>query len=86
MLGDVIFMIGVALAPLLLAPWSERVGRKPVLLFSTLATLLFFLGQTLAKSIVPIVITRGIQGFVGGCILSISVGECKKLRSRDRQF
>lgn len=77
MMGEVFFFVGVALAPLLLAPLSERVGRKPILLFATLSTLLFYLGQTLARLLLPIVISRAIQGFVGGCILPISVGECR---------
>lgn len=78
MMGEVFFFVGVALAPLLFAPLSERVGRKPVLLFATLSTLLFYLGQTLARHLLPIVISRAIQGFVGGCILPIGVGEYRQ--------
>ena len=78
-LGLSLFILGFAIAPLLLAPLSEVYGRSPVYITSIFLFWAFVLPQAIAKNIETILVTKFISGFfastgstmVGGSIADI---------------
>lgn len=59
------FMLSLAVAPLVYGPVSDRVGRKPVVVFGLVLFVIASLACTLAQSLPTLLICRFIQG-VGG--------------------
>lgn len=71
-----LYVIGVALGCMVLAPLSEYYGRTPIYLGSFLGTVLFLMATALVKSTAGFIILRFITGFM----CSASVGEFSKFR------
>ncbi|KAI1259734.1 major facilitator superfamily domain-containing protein [Xylariaceae sp. FL1019] len=72
-LGLFTFNIACAIAPMILAPFCELVGRKIVYAGAFLGFSLLFIGLALAKDIVSIIIIRLFLGLFG-CVGTILVG------------
>ncbi|PWN91041.1 MFS general substrate transporter [Acaromyces ingoldii] len=83
--GITVYLLGIAFAPLLLAPVSESFGRWPVMMVSAFCNLVLFLGQTLAQNLETIVVTRFIQGCVGSVGNSMSGGYFADMFPADRR-
>ncbi|CDW97971.1 hypothetical protein [Sporisorium scitamineum] len=69
--GITVYLIGIAFAPMLLAPVSERFGRYPVMMAASLLNLVLFLAQALAQNLETIVVTRFLQGCFGSLRASV---------------
>ncbi|TKA68218.1 hypothetical protein B0A55_09055 [Friedmanniomyces simplex] len=72
-LGLFTFNIACALAPMILAPFCEMVGRKVVYAGAYLCFTLLFIGLALGKNITTIIILRLLLGLFG-CVGTILVG------------
>ncbi|GLB41314.1 putative major facilitator superfamily protein [Lyophyllum shimeji] len=73
------FVIGFGVGPLLFAPFSEVVGRKPIYMFSMFLYFIFTLPCALSKNVATLVVCRQIAGLaasapmtnVGGTISDV---------------
>lgn len=72
-LGLFTFNIACALAPMMLAPFCELVGRKVVYAGAYLCFTLLFIGLALAQNIATIIVLRLLLGLFG-CVGTILVG------------
>lgn len=72
-LGLFLFNVVCAIAPLVLAPFCELVGRKVVYAGAYLCFSLCFIGLALGKNIETILVLRGFLGLFG-CVGTILVG------------
>lgn len=66
-----LFMLAVGLGQLLLGPWSDRIGRKPLLLLALLSFGLGSAGCLLAPSIYIFIAARLFQAF-GACAMMVA--------------
>lgn len=69
-----IFLLGYAVAPLILAPMSELYGRKPVIILSNLFFLAFNLGCGFSKTTTQLLICRFFAGIGGSVPQSVGGG------------
>lgn len=58
-----LFLFGYSVGPIIWGPASELAGRRPVCALCLWAYTLFHLGQALAKSMPPLIVTRFLAGF-----------------------
>ncbi|KAL0959062.1 hypothetical protein HGRIS_014362 [Hohenbuehelia grisea] len=73
------FLLGYVFGPLFWGPGSELLGRRPIFVFAMSAYTLLFLGQSMARNIETLLVTRFLSGFfavapltvVGGTIADI---------------
>jgi len=65
LLGVSLYALGFGLPPLVLAPFSEVFGRKPVYLITHLAYTIFFVGVAMSQNIQTVLICRFLQGAMG---------------------
>ncbi|KAF2721681.1 MFS general substrate transporter [Polychaeton citri CBS 116435] len=72
-LGLFLFNITCAIAPLLLAPFCELVGRKVIYAGAYLCFSLIFIGLALGQNIATILVLRALLGLFG-CVGTILVG------------
>ena len=68
-LSTSLYILAFAIAPILFAPLSEEVGRKPVLGITMIGFILFQIGTALAPNITTLLVCR----FIGGCLASPSL-------------
>ncbi|WIA11174.1 hypothetical protein OEZ85_011305 [Tetradesmus obliquus] len=62
-----IYMLVVGVCALFWGPASDRYGRRPILLISTLLAVAFTLACYFAKTIGLLILFRGLQGAAGAC-------------------
>ncbi|CAO1615035.1 unnamed protein product [Parajaminaea phylloscopi] len=74
LLGNTSYLVAVAFAPLVLAPFSELVGRKIIFNISALLFAILMIPQALASNIYGIHLPRIIQGAVASCGNSVTGG------------
>lgn len=74
MLGICFYLLGHAIAPMVLAPISEEIGRYPVMMVSSAGNLVLFLGNIYANNVATLVVTRGLQGVIGSTSFGMSGG------------
>lgn len=74
LLGNTTFLVSVAFAPLVLAPFSELVGRKNIFVVSAFVFTMMMIPQALAPSIEGIIIPRIFLGMAGSVGNSITGG------------
>lgn len=65
LMGSSSLMTTVAFGPLILAPLSERYGRRWLITLSFLIFALLWIPEALSPEIDAIIATRALQGFVG---------------------
>ncbi|KAH8587667.1 major facilitator superfamily domain-containing protein [Bisporella sp. PMI_857] len=73
-IGLSIFVLGIALGPLLTSPLSEWYGRRPVYLVSWSLYIIWTITVAFANNIQTMVVARLLAGFTGGTFLSVSGG------------
>jgi hypothetical protein len=81
-LGLSLFVFGLALSPMLLAPLSEFYGRKPVYMISLLVYVIWIIPCARAPNIQTLLIARFFNGFFGAAFLSVAGGTVGDLFSR----
>lgn len=74
LLGNTTYLVSVAFAPLVLAPFSELVGRQVIFLISAFLTAALLIPQALAYNIEGILIPRIIQGAAASAGNSVTGG------------
>ena len=70
-----LFMLGFGLAQLVIGPLSDRIGRRPVLLWSLAIYALAGAASAAAPSVPALLIARGLQGAgaAGGTVLAFAI-------------
>ncbi|RDW88435.1 hypothetical protein BP6252_00467 [Coleophoma cylindrospora] len=83
-LGLSVFVFGLGLSPMVLAPLSEFYGRRPVYLLSMLFFVVWAVPCAIAKNIQTLLIARFFDGFAGAAFLSIAGGTVGDLFPRSK--
>ncbi|KAK5999695.1 hypothetical protein QM012_005101 [Aureobasidium pullulans] len=81
-LGLSIFVVGLGLGPMILAPLSEFYGRRPVYVISMLMFVIWIIPCAVANNIATLLIARFFNGFAGAAFLSVAAGTVGDLFSR----
>jgi MFS transporter, DHA1 family, multidrug resistance protein len=68
-----VFFVGFATAPLVCGPLSDQMGRRPVLLMSTVGYALASLGCALSSSLPTLLAWRLLQGMTAGAASSLAL-------------
>ncbi len=74
-----LFMLGFAVAPLFYGPVSDRIGRKPVVLFACTLFVIGGIGCALARSLSILLIWRVVQGPGAGASMTIALAIIRDL-------
>lgn len=82
-LGLSIFVIGLGLGPMLLAPLSEFYGRRSVYIVSLTLFLIWFAPCAAAMNIQTLLIGRFFSGLCGAAFLSVAGGTVGDMFTRD---
>ncbi|KAI1381432.1 MFS general substrate transporter [Hypoxylon crocopeplum] len=83
-LGLSLFVLGIALGPLLMSPLSEFAGRRPIYLVSWAMFLIWLIPSAVAKNAATMLIARFIDGFAGSSFLSVAGGTVSDIFTRDQ--
>ncbi|KAK6954976.1 hypothetical protein Daesc_002606 [Daldinia eschscholtzii] len=83
-LGLSLFVLGIALGPLLMSPLSEFIGRRPIYLASWAMFLIWLIPSAVARNIATILVARFIDGFAGSSFLSVAGGTVSDMFRRDQ--
>ncbi|RDW94986.1 major facilitator superfamily protein-1 [Coleophoma crateriformis] len=83
-LGLSVFVFGLGLSPMVLAPLSEFYGRSPVYLLSMLFFVVWAVPCAVARNIQTLLIARFFDGFAGAAFLSIAGGTVGDLFPRSK--
>ncbi|KAF2205973.1 MFS general substrate transporter [Delitschia confertaspora ATCC 74209] len=73
-LGLSLFVVGLGLSPMLLAPLSEFYGRKPVYVVSLFFFVVWIIPCAVARNMATMIVSRFIDGFAGAAFLSVAGG------------
>ncbi len=73
-LAVTIFLLGLALGPLLLSSMGEVYGRLPVYHVANIVFIAFMIGNALSKNITQFMVFRFISGCAGGMPLAMGGG------------
>ncbi|KAM0561032.1 hypothetical protein ACHAPJ_003532 [Fusarium lateritium] len=82
-LGLSLFVLGIALGPMLMSPMSEFYGRRPIYLVAWSMYLIWIVPQAVAKNIATILVSRFLDGFSGSAFLAVSGGTVGDLFAMD---
>lgn len=69
-----LFVLGLAVGPMIAAPISETYGRSVVYKVSALTYMLFILGAGFSKSFGSLLVCRFLAGALGGPVLAVGAG------------
>lgn len=72
--GLTFYLLGLSMGPILGAPLSEILGRKPVYVLSMPISMLFVMGIGLSKNIGSILVLRFFSGFFASPVMAIAGG------------
>jgi Major Facilitator Superfamily len=81
-LGLSLFVAGLALSPMILAPLSEFYGRKPVYVISLIVYVIWIIPCAVAPNIQTLLVARFFNGFAGAAFLSVAGGTIGDMFSR----
>ncbi|KAI5864176.1 MFS general substrate transporter [Durotheca rogersii] len=81
-LGLSLFVLGIALGPLLMSPLSEFVGRRPIYLASWGMFLIWLIPSAVARNAETMLVARFIDGFAGSSFLSVAGGTVSDMFKR----
>ncbi|KAI9757805.1 MAG: hypothetical protein M1815_006108 [Lichina confinis] len=73
-LGLSLFVMGLGIGPMLLAPLSEFYGRRPIYLVSFVLFVVFLVPSAVARNIETMLVTRFFDGLAGSAFLSVAGG------------
>ncbi|TVY78381.1 Efflux pump atB [Lachnellula suecica] len=71
-LGLSIFVIGIAIGPMIMSPLSEFFGRRPIYLPSMLFFLIWLIPCAVAQNIETLLVARFFNGLAGSAFLSVA--------------
>ncbi|KAI0843772.1 putative bicyclomycin resistance protein [Hypoxylon sp. FL0890] len=81
--GLSLFVLGIALGPLLMSPLSEFLGRRPIYLASWAMFLIWLIPSAVAKNIATMLVARFIDGLAGSSFLSVAGGTVSDVFRRE---
>lgn len=73
-MGLSLFVIGLGVGPMVLAPLSEFYGRRPIYIVSFFIYLLFIIPCAVAHNIQTMIVARFLGGVAGSAFLSVAGG------------
>ncbi|KAI9793286.1 MAG: hypothetical protein M1833_000785 [Piccolia ochrophora] len=73
-LGLSLFVMGLGLGPMVLAPLSEFYGRRPIYIVSYTVFLIWIIPSAVAKNIQTMLVARFLDGLAGSAFLSVAGG------------
>ena len=82
-LGLSLFVMGLGIGPMLLAPLSEFYGRRPIYVVSFTMFLVWLIPCAVAKNLGTELVARFIDGFAGSAFLSVAGGTVGDLFTRN---
>ncbi|KAL6401665.1 fluconazole resistance transporter Flr1 [Ilyonectria robusta] len=80
-LGLSLFVFGLGLGPMILAPLSEFYGRRPIYVYSFSLFVVWLLPCALAQNMSTMLVGRFFDGFAGSAFLSVAGGTVSDLFS-----
>ncbi|KAM3065181.1 hypothetical protein ACMFMG_010377 [Clarireedia jacksonii] len=83
-LGLSMFILGLGLGPMLLAPLSEFYGRRPIYITSFTFFLIWLIPSAAAQNIQTMIIGRFLAGLSGSAFLSVAGGTVGDLFNREQ--
>lgn len=69
-----VYVLGLALGPMIAAPLSETFGRNVIYRFTPLPLILFLIGAGFSKSFGSLVVCRLLAGIAGAPVLAVGAG------------
>jgi fucose permease len=69
-----LFVLGLAVGPMIAAPISETYGRSVVYKVSAATFMLFILGAGFSESLASLLVCRFLAGAIGGPVLAVGAG------------
>lgn len=69
-----IYMLGLAIGPMLIAPLSEVYGRLPVYYISSIVFIAFVIGNALSRDVAQFMVFRFFSGCAGGTPMALGGG------------
>jgi MFS family permease len=69
-----LFVLGLAVGPMIAAPISETYGRSVVYKVSACVFMLFILGAGFSESLASLLVCRFLAGAIGGPVLAVGAG------------
>ncbi|KAI1196153.1 major facilitator superfamily domain-containing protein [Nemania serpens] len=82
--GLSLFVLGIALGPLVLGPLSEFYGRRPVYLVSWSLFVIWLIPSAVAQNIATMLVARFLDGFTGSAFLSVIGGTVSDVFPREQ--
>jgi MFS family permease len=82
-LGLSLFVFGLGLSPMILAPMSEFYGRKWIYVLSTFSFVVWLIPCAVAKNIETLIVARFFNGLAGAAFLSVAGGTVGDLFPRE---
>ncbi|CAN8102500.1 unnamed protein product [Discula destructiva] len=82
--GLSLYIIGLALGPMVLGPLSEFYGRRPIYLTSLSFFLIWLLPEAAAKNIATMLVGRFLCGLSGSAFMAVAGGTAGDLFNRDQ--
>jgi MFS family permease len=74
LVGITVYVLGLALGPVLAAPMSETFGRKVVYVVTLPLNMLFTLGVGFSNNFASILVCRFFAGTLGSAVLAVGAG------------
>lgn len=85
LLGLTVFLVGIALGPIIAAPISETHGRLNIYRFGFLICMLFTLGAGFSRTFAQFLVCRFFAGAAGSPVIAVGAGTNTDLfRQKDR--
>lgn len=73
-LGLSLFVGGLGLGPMILAPLSEFYGRRPIYIYSLVMFVIWLIPCAVAENMATMLVARFLSGFSGAAFLSVAGG------------
>ena len=77
--GITVFLVGIALSSVAIAPLSELYGRRPVYVTSYLFFIVWFIPSAVGWNIETVLVGRFFNGAAGGAVLSVAGGTLRDI-------
>lgn len=82
-LGLSLFVLGLAIGPMLFGPLSEFYGRRPIYLVAWTMYTIWIIPQAVAPNMATMLVSRFLNGFSGSTFLAVSGGTVSDLFARE---
>lgn len=77
--GITVFLVGIALSSVAIAPLSEVYGRRPIYVTSYLFFVIWFIPSAVGRNVETVLVGRFFNGAAGGAVLSVAGGTLRDI-------